>query len=213
MTDLDLVEGDYVCLSLSGIAGDSKDGVGFYVSFDDEGGRALSANYGTGARVAVPKGAHRMRCGISTPDASQLKPIDTTAYPMLVKGGKPAPYYVPYVVGGGIPELWPEYAVQTVSGIAIEPAEGGYRVHGTATANANIWVKAQLEAGAAYLASLSSTSPDVYAQVYRIGQTVLVRDGAPQRFEAVGGEYYLYVKVDTGKTVDAIVRPSLVKIG
>lgn len=100
MTDLDLVEGDCVCLSLSGIAGDSKDGVSFYVSFDDEGGRVLSANYGTGAMVAVPKGAHRMRCGISTPDASQLKPIDTTAYPMLVKGDKPAPYYVPYVVGG-----------------------------------------------------------------------------------------------------------------
>lgn len=103
MTDLDLVEGDYVCLSLSGIAGDLKDGFGFYVSFDDEGGRVLSHNYGTGARVAVPKGAHRMRCGIVTPDASRLKPIDTTAYPMLVKGDKPAPYYVPYVVGGGYP--------------------------------------------------------------------------------------------------------------
>jgi hypothetical protein len=213
MTDLDLVEGDYVCLSLSGIAGDSKDGVGFYVSFDDESGRVLSANYGTGARVAVPKGAHRMRCGISTPDESQLKPVDATAYPMLVKGDKPAPYYVPYVVGGGIPELWPEYAVQTVSGIAIEPAEGGYRVHGTATANANIWVKANLEAGASYLASLSSTSPDVIAQVYRSGQMVTVMDGAPQRFEAVGGEYHLYVKVDAGKTVDAIARPSLIRIG
>ena len=103
--------------------------------------------------------------------------------------------------------------MQTVSGIAIEPAEGGYRVHGTATANCNIWVKAQLEAGAAYLASLSSTSPDVYAQVYRSGQTVLVRGGAPQRFEAVGGEYYLYVKVDAGRTVDAIARPSLIRIG
>lgn len=115
--------------------------------------------------------------------------------------------------GGGIPELWPEYAVQTVNGISIEPAEGGYRVHGTATASANIWVKANLEAGAAYLASLSSTSPDVTAQVYRSGQTVTVRDGAPKRFEAVGGEYYLYVKVDAGKTVDAIARPSLIRIG
>ena len=115
--------------------------------------------------------------------------------------------------GGGIPELWPEYAVQTVSGISIEPAEGGYRVHGTATANANIWVKANLEAGAAYLASLSSTSPDVTAQVYRSGQTVTVKDGAPKRFEAVGGEYHLYVKVDAGRTVDAIARPSLIRIG
>ena len=115
--------------------------------------------------------------------------------------------------GGGIPELWPSYVTQNMNGVTIEPAEGGYRVHGTATANANIWVKAQLEAGAAYLASLSSTSPDVYAQVYRSGQTVTVRGGAPQRFEAVGGEYYLYVKVDAGKTVDAIARPSLIRIG
>ena len=114
---------------------------------------------------------------------------------------------------GGIPELWPEYAVQTVNGVTVEPAEGGYRVHGTATDNANIWVKADLEAGAAYLASISSTSPDVYAQIYRSGQTVTVRDGAPQRFEAVGGEYHLYVKVDAGKTVDATVRPSLIRIG
>lgn len=103
--------------------------------------------------------------------------------------------------------------MQTVNGVTIEPADGGYRVHGTAQANCNIWVKANLEAGAAYLASLSSTSPDVYAQVYRSGQTVAVRDGAPMRFEAVGGEYFLYVKVDAGKTVDAIVRPSLIKIG
>lgn len=100
-----------------------------------------------------------------------------------------------------------------MNGITIEPAEGGYRVHGTATANANIWVKADLEAGAAYLASLSSTSPDVTAQVYRSGQTITVRDGAPKRFEAVGGEYHLYVKVDAGKTVDAIARPSLIRIG
>lgn len=50
---------------------------------------------------------------------------------------------------GGIPELWPSYVTQNVNGITIEPAEGGYRVHGTATANANIWVKADLEAGAA----------------------------------------------------------------
>lgn len=100
-----------------------------------------------------------------------------------------------------------------MSGISIEPAEGGYRVHGASTANANIWVKANLEAGAAYLASLSSTSPDVTAQVYRSGQTVTVRDGAPKRFEAVGGEYHLYVKVDAGKTVDAIARPSLIRIG
>lgn len=107
---------------------------------------------------------------------------------------------------GGIPELWPSYATQTVNGVTIEPAEGGYRVHGTATASANIWVKANL-------ASLSSTSPDVTAQVYRSGQTVTVRDGAPKRFESVGGEYHLYVKVDAGKTVDAIARPSLIRIG
>lgn len=100
-----------------------------------------------------------------------------------------------------------------MNGIAIEPDEGGYRVHGTATASANIWVKATLEAGAAYLASLSSTSPDVHAQVYRSGQTVVVRDGEPKRFEAVGGEYHLYVKVDAGRTVDAIARPSLIRIG
>lgn len=113
---------------------------------------------------------------------------------------------------GGLAELWPEYDAKTVNGGTIEPAEGGYRVHGTATANANIWVKAQLEAGAAYMASLSSTSPDVTAQVYRSGQTVTVTDGMPKRFEAVGGEYYLYVKVDAGKTVDAIARPSLIRI-
>ena len=103
MTDLDLVEGDSVCLSLSGVAGGLKDGVGLYVCFDDENGRLLLANYGTGAGIAVPKGAHRMRCGISTPDVSRIKPIDATAYPMLVKGDRPAPYYVPYVVGGGHP--------------------------------------------------------------------------------------------------------------
>lgn len=142
------------------------------------------------------------------------EPQRFTSYPMLVRGSaRPAGFVLPSKAGGGIPELWPEYAVQTVSGISIEPADGGYRVHGTATANANIWVKANLEAGASYLASLSSTSPDITAQVYRSGQTVTVRDGAPKRFEAVGGEYHLYVKVDAGRTVDAIARPSLIRIG
>lgn len=213
LAEMGLVEGDRVFLRLFGILGDSKSGIGAYVSFDAEGGGVLAADYGSGSAIAVPKGAHRMRCGISTPDESQLKPVDATVYPMLAKGDRAVSYYVPYVVGGGIPELWPSYSTQTMNGITIEPADGGYRVHGTATANANIWVKANLEAGAAYLASLSSTSPDVTAQVYRSGQTVTVRDGAPKRFEAVGGEYHLYVKVDAGRTVDAIARPSLIRIG
>lgn len=160
----------------------------------------------------VPEGAAYVEMYVSL--NGKQEPQRFTSYPMLVRGSaRPAGFVPPSKVGGGIPELWPEYAVQTVSGIAIEPAEGGYRVHGTATANANIWVKANLEAGAAYLASLSSTSPDVIAQVYRSGQMVTVRDGAPKRFEAVGGEYHLYVKVDAGRTVDAIARPSLIRIG
>lgn len=142
------------------------------------------------------------------------EPQRFTSYPMLVRGStRPAGFVPPSKAGGGLAELWPEYAVQAVNGVTIEPAEGGYRIHGTAQAHCNIWVKAQLEPGAVYLASLSSTSPDVYAQVYRSGQTVMVMDGAPQRFEALGGEYYLYIKVNAGKTVDAIARPSLIKIG
>ena len=187
-------------------------GMELYVSQKDAAMRPLhTVNQEAYGNITVVPGAEYITCRIATSNVST--PIDCTVYPMLVKSDAPVDYYVPYKVGGGIPELWPEYAVQTVSGIAIEPAEGGYRVHGTATANANIWVKANLEAGASYLASLSSTSPDVIAQVYRSGQMVTVRDGAPKRFEAVGGEYHLYVKVDAGKTVDAIARPSLIRIG
>ena len=160
----------------------------------------------------APEGAAYVEMYVSL--SGKQEPQRFTSYPMLVRGStRPAGFVPPSKAGGGIPELWPEYKPQTVNGITIEPAEGGYRVHGTATANANIWVKANLEAGAAYLASLSSASPDVTAQVYRSGQTVTVRDGAPQRFEAVGGEYHLYVKVDAGKTVDTIARPSLIRIG
>lgn len=187
-------------------------GMELYVSQKDAAMRALhTTNQEASGNITIVPGAEYITCRIATSNVST--PIDCTVYPMLVKSDAPVDYYVPYEVGGGIPELWPEYEPQTVSGIAIEPAEGGYRVYGTATANANIWVKANLEAGASYLASLSSTSPDVTAQVYRSGQTVTVRDGAPKRFEAVGGEYHLYVKVDAGKTVDAIARPSLIRIG
>ena len=161
---------------------------------------------------AAPEGAAYVEMYVTL--SGEVEPQRFTSYPMLVRGSaRPAAFVPPNKAGGGIPELWPEYKPQTVNGISIEPAEGGYRVHGTATASANIWVKASLEAGAAYLASLSSTSPAVTAQVYRSGQTVTVRDGAPKRFEAVGGEYHLYAKVDAGKTVDAIARPSLIRIG
>ena len=103
LAEMGLVEGDRVFLKLFGILGDSKSGIGAYVSFDAEDGGVLAADYGSGSAIAVPKGAHRMRCGISTPDESQLKPVDATVYPMLAKGDRAVPYYVPYVVGGGYP--------------------------------------------------------------------------------------------------------------
>lgn len=103
LAEMGLVEGDRVYLKLFGILGDSKSGIGAYVSFDAKNGGVLAADYGGGAAIAVPKGAHRMRCGISTPDESQLKPVDATVYPMLVKSDAPVDYYVPYVVGGGYP--------------------------------------------------------------------------------------------------------------
>lgn len=100
LAEMGIVEGDRVFLKLFGILGDSKSGIGAYVSFDAEDGGVLAADYGSGSAIAVPKGAHRMRCGISTPDESQLKPVDATVYPMLAKSDRAVPYYVPYVVGG-----------------------------------------------------------------------------------------------------------------
>ena len=103
LAEMGIVEGDRVYLKLFGILGDSKSGIGAYVSFDAKNGGVLAADYGGGAAIAVPKGAHRMRCGISTPDESQLKPVDATVYPILVKSDAPVDYYVPYEVGGGRP--------------------------------------------------------------------------------------------------------------
>lgn len=163
LAETGLVEGDQVFLKLFGILGNSESGVGAYVSFDTEDGTPLEANYGDGRAVTVPKGAHRMRCGISTPDAAKFKPTDATVYPMLVKGGEPVDYYVPYVVGGGVQELIPSQIDNKAADCGMTLDVIGprkWRFYGTPTKN---WAVARasihLDPGA-YLFSGTTADPN-----------------------------------------------------
>lgn len=225
LAETGLVEGDRVFLKLFGILGDSKSGIGAYVSFDAEDGGVLAADYGSGSAIAVPKGVHRMRCGISTPDESQLKPVDATVYPMLVKGDRAVPYYAPYVVGGGIPELIPDELVNSGAGHGMELEKIGprtWRFHGTPTSN---WLVAgapiHLEPGT-YLFSGTASDPSgkngglmqifrksgSYVQITPVSKgpkTFEVAEAADVRFELLGRL--------AGNPIDLTATASLIRIG
>ena len=224
LAEMGLVEGDRVCLKLFGILGDSKSGIGAYVSFDAEGGGVLAANYGSGAAIAVPKGAHRMRCGISTPDESQLKPVDATVYPMLAKGDRAVPYYVPYVVGGGVPELIPDELTNIGAGHGMELEKLGprtWRLHGTP---ARDWVAAKatvhLEPGAYLFSGIVSDNNGTangYMQLVngvrytrdeplnKSAKTFEVAEAADCSFELIGRK--------AGVPADLTATASLIRIG
>lgn len=224
LADMGLVEGDRVFLKLFGILGDSKSGIGAYVSFDAEDGGVLAANYGSGAAIAVPKGAHCMRCGISTPDESHIKPVDATVYPMLAKGDRAVPYYVPYVVGGGIPELIPDELVNSGAGHGMELEKIGprtWRLHGTP---ARDWVAAKatvhLEPGAYLFSGIVSDNNGTangYMQIVNGGRytqispsnksakTFEVAEAADCSFELIGRK--------AGVPADLTATASLIRIG
>lgn len=74
-------------------------GMELYVSQKDAAMSPLhTTNQEASGNITIVPGAEYITCRIAT--SSFSAPIDCTVYPMLVKGDKPAPYYVPYVVGG-----------------------------------------------------------------------------------------------------------------